>query len=813
MIRNFLKVSFRNLIKNPSYSLINIAGLTIGLSSFLFISLFVLDELNYDSFQGDVKQVYRMDFMGVINGSNFDTSLASAPAAETMINEYPEVINATRLRNTGSWLIKREAGDQAFKEEKVIYADKNFFEFFDIKLLNGDPSTCLERPESLVISQKTANKIFGNENPVGETVILDNKSTFEVTGVFQDMPANMHFHYDVLLSMEGREEAKGKMWMSFNFPTYLKLAPGAIPDSLEAKFPALVEKYIGPEIEQFMGMSMEEFAASGNSGGFSLFPMQDIHLTSDKLGELESNSDIKYVYIFSAIAFFILVLACINFMNLSTARSANRAKEVGIRKVMGAYRQHLISQFISEAFLLTLISIVLAFGVTALLLPAFNELADKEIQILALLNGQFLLIGVIVLVLVGFLAGSYPAFYLSGFRPIEVLKGKLNLGTKSGGIRSTLVVIQFTVSIVMIIGTALIYKQLNYIQNKKLGFNKEQIIMIHDAWLIGESEKIESFKNEALQRSEILNGTISSFLPVQTTNNNNMWFSGRNAGQGDSHILHNYRIDHDYVETLGMNISQGRNFSRDFPSDTTAILINEAAGIQFGFQNPIGEYLATYGGSQESPSNEVYKIVGVVENFHFANMRTRIDPLIFMLGKRTGYVSFKISSNDLASTIGNIESLWDEFAPSQPFEYSFLDERFDKLYANEQRIGQIFSVFAVLAIFIACLGLYGLAAFTAAQRNKEIGIRKVLGATIGQIIALLSREFIILLGVSFIIGSAISAYAMGQWLDSFEYRIDLFDPSTFLLGGLACLVVAWLTISIQSYRAARTNPVNSLKNE
>ena len=813
MIRNFLKVAMRNLVKHPSYSLINISGLTIGLTCFLFITLYVLDELTYDSFQSDIEQIHRMDFLGTINGNTFNTSLASAPTAQTMVAEYPEVQDATRLRPTGNWLVKREAGDQAFKEERVVYADKNFFNFFDIPLLSGNKETCLERPETLVMSASTAKKIFGNDDPVGQTVILDNETKYEVTGVYQDMPSNMHFHFDILLAMEGREESKMKIWMSFNFPTYLKLDPGTNPDSLEAKFPALVEKYIGPEIEQFMGMSLEEFEAAGNTGGFSLFPMSEIHLHSDKLGELETNGDMKYVYIFSAIALFILILACINFMNLSTARSANRAKEVGVRKVMGAYRQHLINQFLSEAFLLTLASILLAFGFTYLLLDPFNELANKEILPSSIFNTEFMLVGLGILIVVGFLAGSYPAFYLSHFRPVEVLKGKLNLGMKSGGIRSTLVVVQFTVSIIMIIGTALVFKQLNFIQNKKLGFDKNQVIMLQDAWLMGKADKVESFKNEALQNSRILKGTIASFLPVQTTNNNNLWFAGKNAGMGDSHILHNYNIDHDYLETLGMEIANGRNFSREFPSDTAAVMINEVAAMQFGFEDPIGSFISTYGGSPDNPASDVYKIVGVVKDFHFANMRSRIDPLIFTLGKSTGYVSFKIQSDNVAATIDDLRLLWDQFAPGQPFSYSFLDDRFNALYENEQRIGKIFSVFAFLAIFIACLGLYGLAAFTAEQRTKEIGIRKVLGASVSQIIALLSKEFMVLLTISFVIGAGIAAYAMGQWLNDFEYRIDLFDPMTFLLAGFGAMTIAWLTMSIQSFRAARANPVNSLKDE
>jgi putative ABC transport system permease protein len=813
MVRNYLKVAFRNLQKHLSYTFINVFGLTIGLTSFLFIVLFVVDELTYDEFQSDIDQIYRMDFAGVINGNTFNTSLASAPTSATMVADFPEVLDAIRMRGTGNWLIKRINEEQSFKEERVVFADKNFFTFFDISLIAGDPQSCMDRPNTLVLSKSTAEKIFGNDDPLGEMVLLDNETTYEVTGVYEDMPENMHFHFDMMLSMEGREEAQSKIWMSFNFPTYLKLAPGADPAQLEAKFPDLVEKHIGPEIEQFMGMSMQEFEEAGNSGGFTLFPMRDIHLRSDKLGELEPNGDIKYVYIFSAIAAFVLILACINFMNLTTARSANRAKEVGIRKVMGAYRNHLIGQFMSEAFIITLTSIVLAFFLSYLLLGQFNELTGKAIVAHKIFSIEFLAIALLIMVVVGFLAGSYPSIYLSGFKPVDVLKGKLNLGMKSGGLRSFLVVLQFTVSIIMIIGTTFVYKQLNFIQNKKLGFDKEQVLMIQDAWLLGNADKVETFKNEALQNSKISHATMASFLPVQTTNNNNMWFKGKNAGTGDSHVMHNYRIDHDYVTTLGMEIVEGRDFSRDFPSDTSAVLINEVTAKAMGFDEPIGKYMATYGGNINNPTSDAYKIVGVIKDFHYANMRDRIDPLIFTLGRRTGYVSLKIDSENVSQTIKEVNQLWNEFAPGQPFSYAFLDDRFNNMYDNEQRIGSIFGVFASLAIFIACLGLYGLAAFTAEQRTKEIGIRKVLGASVSQIIGLLSREFMVLLGVSFLIGSGIAAYAMSQWLNDFEYRIELFSPSVFIISGLAATIVAWATMTIQSLKAARSNPVNSLKDQ
>lgn len=812
MLKNYLNVALRNLFKHKFYSLINILGLSIGLTCFLMISLYVVDELSYDTFHSDADRIYRMDFTGNINGSEFITALASAPAGPTMPVEFPEVEAATRLRSTGNWIIKEKNSEDAYNEDAVVYADHNFFQFWDFRLKSGNPETCLERPNTLVISESLASKVFGEENPVGKIVVLDNNDDWEVTGVFEDMPTNSHFNFEMMLSMVSREESKSKMWMSFNFNTYLKLQEGYDPNDLEAKFPGLIEKYIGPEIQNFMGASLEEFYEAGNDAGFYLFPLLDIHLKSDKLGELTVNGDMKYVLIFTAIAMFILILACINFMNLSTARSAGRAKEVGVRKVMGAYKSQLRKQFLTEAFLITFISILIAYGLSFLLLDQFNTLADKAMVFNSLLSPAFLLIMLGVLIVVGFLAGSYPAFFLSKFRPVEVLKGKLNLGLKGGGLRSTLVVLQFCVSIIMIIGTAIVYQQLSYIQNKKLGYSKDHILMIHDPWLM--DEKAESYKNEVLQHSNILSGTMSSFLPVNTANNNNAWFPGSNSTKSETYIFHEYQVDHDYMETLDIELKSGRSFSKDFPSDSLAVVLNEAAMHKLGWtlEETIGKTMSTFDGFQDSIYTVSYKVIGVVKDFHFTSLRDQIEPLIFELGRSRGFVSFKITSENIPATIGFLEDKWNEFAPSQPFAYSFLDERFNEMYENEQKLGKIFGVFAFLAIFIACLGLYGLAAFTAEQRRKEIGVRKVLGASIASIITLLSKEFLKLVGIAFLIAAPISYYFMSEWLQDFENRTNI-NLMVFLLAGIIALVIAWVTMGFQSWNAARINPARSLKDE
>ncbi len=810
MFKNYVTTALRNLRKHSFYSLINILGLSIGLSCFILIAVYVQDEMGYDQIHSDLEHIYRMDFAGNINGSDFNTALASVPAAATMKSEFPEVIDAVRLRGQGDRLVKWKKNNQNFKEELVTFADPNFFQFFDFEVISGDKATMLERPNTIAISEKVAKKIFGEEDPIGQEISLDNRTDYEVTGVFADMPSQSHMHFDLILSMEGLEEAKMKIWMSFNFQTYLKLQEGTDPNAINAKFPALIEKYIGPEVQQFMNASLDEFYEAGNKAGYSLFPMKDIHLHSSKLGDIEPNGDMKYVYIFSAIAIFILLLACINFMNLATARSASRAKEVGVRKTMGAYRSHLIKQFLAEAILICLIAFGIAVGLSAAVLPLFEELADKTMNMAQLFSPAFLGTMMLVMVVVGMLAGSYPALYLSRFKPVEVLKGKLNLGMKSGGIRSVLVVLQFSISIIMIVGTAIVFDQLSYIQNKKLGYDKDQVIMLHDAWLL--DDNIQAFKTEALRNNNIISGTIASFLPVGTTNNNNAWFAGKTTGTGNTYIFNNYGIDLDYMKTLGMEIKEGRNFSAEFPNDTTKVLINEAAVAQLGFEKPVGEYISTFGGSREAPESITFQIIGIVNDFHFNSMKKAIDPLVFTLDERRGFVSFKLSANNLSQTIASLEETWEQFAPSQPFEYSFLNDRFNRIYENEQRIGDIFGVFAFLSIFIACLGLYGLASFTAEQRKKEIGIRKVLGASIASILSLLSKEFIKLVVISFILAAPVAYYFMNEWLTDFEYRTTL-KPLTFIVSGLIALVIAWLTMGSQSYLAARANPATSLKDE
>ena len=807
MIRNYIKVAVRTLINQKFYSILNISGLSVGLCCFILIALYVNDEVSYDRWVSDAPNIYRLDFSGELGGNTFVTALASAPAANALLEDYPEVLETTRMRGTGEWLLNKKGDLNYFKIADVTWADGNIFSFFGIPLIHGDPTTVISAPNQIALSASMAKTIFGDTNPVGKTVMLDSETSYEVSAVFEDMPNNSHFHYDMFLSMETLDESHSNTWFSINFSTYLRLQDGFDHRELEAKFPDMAVKYIGPELEQILGLGIDKLQGPDAVAAFELTPMLDIHLRSDKLGELGANGDIKYVYIFSAIALFILLLACINFMNLATARSARRAKEVGVRKVMGAYKTHLIRQFLTEALVISAISTLIAIVIAALILPYFNELAAKSILESELMNPIILaILGIIIIV--GVLAGSYPAFYLSQFKPVETLKGKLSVGLKSSGIRSMLVVVQFIISISMIIGTAVVFDQLSYIQNKKLGFDKEHVVMIKDAWMLG--SKTKAFKETVVKNTQVSSGTLSSFLPVNTINNNNLYYHGTDPESSPNYVLSNYTIDYDYIATLGMEIIEGRNFSKDFPTDTAAVILNESAVKMMGLENAVGTIISGFDGTPDDPILRQYKVIGVLKNFHFTSLRDNIDPLLFALGESTGFVSFKISGDQISETVDLIKTTWNEFGPGQPFDFDFLDQRFNGLYASEQKIGSIFSVFAFLAIFIACLGLYGLAAFTTEQKMKEIGIRKVLGASVPSIITLLSKEFVKLVGIAFVIAAAITTFFMNKWLEDFVYRTDL-KPGTFVLAGILALLIAFLTMSIQSYRAAISNPAKTLK--
>jgi putative ABC transport system permease protein len=807
MLKNYFKTALRNLFRQRGYSLINITGLAIGMACCLLILMFVNDELSYDNYSEYADRIHRITLKLKFGGRDFQAAVVSAPMAKTLVNDYPEVEEAVRFLNRGSYIIKY--GENSFKERRFIFSDTTFFKVFGIPLLKGNPATALKDPNTLVLSKKTAEKYFGQEDPIGKIVKVDNADDYKITGVFDRIPHNTHFHFDVIASLESLEESREPMWWSNNFNTYLVLSPQADPKSLEAKFPEFIKKYMAPQLEKLIGQSYDKMIASGNlMMEFSLQPLQRIHLYSDLVAELAPTSDIKYVYIFSAIAFFILVIASINFMNLSTARSAGRAREVGIRKVVGSQRSQLVRQFLSESMLLSIISMILALVLVNLALPSFNNLSGKTLTFSNFYHGEMILAVIVVTFLTGILAGLYPAFFISAFQPIKVLKGQLKSGVKSGWLRSGLVVFQFTASIILIIGTLVVMSQLKYIQNKKLGFNKEQVLILDNAYLL--DKQAEIFKNEMLAHSQIKAATISSFLPVPSNRNNSAVFPEGQIANKNSTSLENWRVDYDYIKTLGMKIIKGRDFSREFSTDKTAVIINQQTAKQFGWKEPLGKHLSRVTSNEGDMTS--YTVIGLVEDFHFDSLMNTIGPLLMYLGEANGLMSFRINTRDISGTIALLRDKWNKFLPGQPFEYFFLDERFYEIYKAEQQLGKIFGIFAVLAIFVGCLGLFGLAAFIAERRTKEIGIRKALGASVSNIIRLLSKEFVILVAAANVIAWPAAYIIMNQWLKDFAYRTSL-NLITFLAAGAAALVIALITTSYQAIKAALSDPVQSLKYE
>ena len=827
MIRNYLTIAWRNLRKQSFYSLINIAGLAVGVAACLIIVLFIVDELNYDSYNTKANRIYRLNEEIKFGGNHIILCQSGAPVANAMLQDYPEIEAAVRFRDHGSYLVKPANGTQNIKESHVIWTDSSFFKIFSVNVLEGNPNTALKEPASMAISKSMAQKYFPGKSALGESMLLDNKYHIKVTAVYEDIPAASHFHFDFLVALVGdwpaAKEAQRVSFLSENFNTYLLLKEGVNVNDLEKKFPAFLKKYFGPQIASALGndLTMEKFLSNGNKWEITLTSVRDIHLHSDRKGELEPNGNITFIYLFGIIAAFILAIACINFMNLSTARSSNRAKEVGVRKVMGSLRSHLIRQFLTESILVTLLSFMIATGLAYLLLPFFNNLALKQLQ-LPINNPLFYLTLTGCMLLIGLLAGLYPSFFLSAFKPINVLKGHVALGMKSGFIRSALVVFQFVISIFLIIGAITVNRQLNFIQNKKLGFEKNQIIIVHDAYALRPFPNVQAFKNEVLKINHLEKGTISGHLPVEgpdSYRNNNTYWKGGTQPTADNLVgLQSWSVDVDYIETMGMKIKTGRGFSSEFISDSSAVILNEAAIPMFSLgENPIGQKISTFGGerpdgSPDSEKTRSWTVIGVIENFHFSTMKEGINPLGLFLDKSDGNVSFKFNSANTNEVIQSIEKVWKQLAPGQPFQYSFLDEDFGKMYASEQRLGKIFSVFAGLAIIIACLGLFALTAFTAEQRTKEIGIRKVLGASVGGIVVLLSKEFGKLILIAFVLAAPLAWFAIDWWLKSYTYKVEI-GVFVYLLAGTSAFVVAWLTMSYQSMKAALSNPVTSLRSE
>jgi putative ABC transport system permease protein len=619
-----------------------------------------------------------------------------------------------------------------------------------------------------------------------------------------------------MLSMESNEDALNQIWLSHNYYTYVLVDESVVDPAWDEKFDALFEKFVIPQIEHFTQKSIDDFKSSGSELEYWAMPLGDIHLYSKVEFELEPNGNIQYVYIFSIIGFFVLLIACINFMNLSTARSSTRSKEVGIRKVLGSFRQQIILQFLAEAFIITAVSFILSLFLIELLMPVFSDVSGIELRINYFQDPIILISIVLIFLIVGLLSGSYPAFFLSSFAPVTVLRGKVQTAMKSGSLRKVLVVIQFGISIALVIGTLVILKQLNYIQNYELGFDKEQVLIVQDAYALGDN--LESFKNELLNFPEVKAASISSFLPVSQSarSDNAFWPEGTDFNTETSVSLQNWRVDEDYLESMGMELQLGRNFSEDRPTDTAAVILNERAVELFGFENPIGSYIQTVNltpdGNPDFQNTLKFEVIGVVQDFNYDSFESNINALGLFNLPSSGFISIKLTGNNILNSVQNVEEKWESMVDDQPFSYVFLDDRFNEMYQNESRVAKLVGLFAGLAIFIACLGLFALAAFTAEQRTEEIGVRKVMGASVWDIVLLMSKEFNKLVLISFIIAAPLAWYGMEKWLEDFAYRTNI-GVSILLIAGLLSFLIAWITMSYQSVKAGTSDPIKSLRYE
>lgn len=808
MLRNYFKIAWRNLSKQRLYSSIKIGGFALGIAACLLIGLYIRHELSYDLHYPQAPRIYR----AVIDWNMPDArnSYLPAPFASALKRDFPEVEQTGRLLNSelfgaGNCQVRPSGKEQNTYEEGVFFADQELLDIFRINFIYGDPAHALSKPNTIVITKRKADKYFPNQDPVGKTLILnDNKSQpYEISGVIEDFPSNSHLQCDFLLTLKGVELWPGEQtyWLANNYHTYMLLRPGADAAKLQAKLSDIKDKYL---LTNVRGTGNTKLAEMFGKVHFEIQALKDIHLRSAGIDDGASRGDIQLVWLFGAVAGFVLIIACINFINLSTARSANRAKEVGLRKTIGSDRGSLIRQFLSESLLFSILSFVLGTLLAWILLPYFNTLSGQSLRFPW--NDWWLAPLLIVsAVVVGLLAGLYPSFHLSSFQPIDALKGNISRGNRRSNMRSVLVVFQFTISIALIVGTFVIYRQVRYILDKKVGFEKDQVLLLQGANAMG--DRVLAFKKAVLQLPGVKNSTVSDYLPVAGTKRDDNLFSEEGRSAVDVPVSGQiWEVDHDYVKTMGMELVAGRDFSVNMPTDSQAVIINQTMAKRLGLKDPIGKRITNTG--------SVWTVIGVVADFNFESLKESIRPLCMVIGKGNSrsIVSIKANTADMRLLVQSITSLWKDFAPHQPVRYTFLDQRFARMYADVERTGRIFTSFAVLAIIVACLGLFGLSAFMAEQRTKEIGVRKVLGASVSSIVALLSKDFLRLVLIAIVIASPLAWYIMNRWLDNFAYHINI-EWWVFILAGLMATAVALLTISFQSAKAARMNPVQSLRSE
>lgn len=803
MIKNYIKTAYRSLWKNKGFTAINVLGLSIGLATCLLIVFYVVDELSYDKYNTKADRIYRVTENVRLNGREGSSAGTAAPLMDALKSNFPQIEKIARLIPATSlfWSPQKfyiKKGTENIQERSIVYSESNIFDVFTLPMIDGSPANALTEPHTAVITQSAAKKYFNKVNDVGQTLTINDTSIYKITGVIKDVPAQSHFKYDFFLSFSSLPESNVHGWGFSGIHNYVLLKPGTDVKQLESQITKL-------DIKNSFNPSA--WVTGGNYLKVLLTPLLDIHLrrSTNSQYELEQGGNIQYVYIFSIVAIFILLIACVNFMNLSTARSSNRAKEVGVRKVLGSARKYLVYQFLTESILVTLVSTLIALFIAVLLMPLFNEMAGKQLAFTQQSMVWLVPSLIVVVLVIGFLAGSYPAFFLSAFKPINVLKGKIASGFKGGFLRSFLVVFQFSISIFLIIGTLVIYNQLKFIHNKALGFDRSQVLVIRNTGVLGKQAAI--LKQELKQLPSVINATMSSYMPTGEDRNVTGLFPDRTIDIKKDVLTEFWPVDEDYIKTMDIKMTDGRNFSKQMATDTAAIIVNEAFVKAYGEKHPLDKtvYRDSYG-------IQPYHIVGIMKDFHFKSLHEKITPVVLAYAEDRGAISIRVKASGIAALISQIEARWKKLSPNQQFSYSFMDQDFDATYRSEQRVGEIFISFSTLAILIACLGLFGLAAYAAEQRNKEIGIRKVLGASVTTIVSMLSKDFIKLVFIAIVLASPLAYISMHWWLQGFAYRMDI-QWWILAVAGITAILIAFVTISFQSIKAALGNPVKSLRSE
>ncbi len=808
MVKNNLKVAYRNMMRHKFYAFMNLGGLTVSIAACLLIAIFVKDELSYDTHFENSERIFRVQSYLEFGNNEFDLATTAVPMAAAIKESFPEVEESARINGNRTNLIT--VRNKFFRQEGITYVDNSFFNIFSFPLIQGNREHLLDEPNTVVISETTARKLFEDTDVVGQIIRLEDGTNLKVTGVMYDIPTNTHFDFNMAITMIDLPRAKSNSWTSNPFATYILLNREESEDAVIDKFPYLIENYLAKQITERTGLTWEESVAAGDYTEYSLMALTDIHLLGHKQWEFQVNGSVQRVYMFGSIGFFILLIACINFMNMTTARASVRAKEIGVRKVLGSRRKQLINQFLTEATLNSFIAIVLGTLLASAILPNFNAFTGKSIVNPFFGAGglwPYLVLGGF---LIGVLAGIYPALVLSAYRPLKVLKGETMQSKNTFRMRDVLVMIQFTTSIALIIASITVYRQLNYLQNKELGFDKDQLLVVNNTHLLG--DKINVFKNELLNNSMVENVSVTGYLPASDIFSDTPMLKGDATSTDESVSVQYWFVDHDYANTLGLTVDQGRFFDPAFATDSMAVILNETAIEELGYSgNPIGQKIKSNRAISDD-SAPIYTIVGVMKDFHFQSMQTEILPHVLFLGKSDFSISVRYKAGSTKDIITLAEESWNNLSAGVPFEFDFLDSMFARSFENENRIKTIFTIFAALAIAVACIGLFGLAAYVTEQRKKEIGIRKVLGASIFNLLNLLFSNFTKLVLISALVAIPIAFYFMQDWLTDFAYSISL-SPVIFIVGSLGTLLIAWLTVGYQSLRAARRNPIDNLRYE